>query len=89
MECYAKRPAFTNLKDHKENFNSNQNCSLIYPSKGEMGIVGKKNLENIISKLNSKLHYNQWRSTSTKFEWFKGIKNKTKCRLIKFNIAEF
>ena len=54
-----------------------------------MGIVSKKYLENIILRLNSKLHYNQWRSTSTIIEWFKAIKNKAKCRFVKFNIAEF
>ena len=53
-----------------------------------MGIVSKKYLENIISKLNSKLQYNQWRSTSTVIKWFKTIKNKAKCRFIKFDIAE-
>ena len=57
MECYAKRPAFITLKDHKEN---NQKCRLISPSKSETGIVSKKYHENIISKLNSKLQYNQW-----------------------------
>ena len=89
MECYAKRPAFMTLKDHKENFKSNQKCRLINPSKSEMGIVSKKYLENIILRLNSKLHYNQWRSTSTIIEWFKAIKNKAKCRFVKCSIAEF
>ena len=51
MECYTKRPAFITLKDHKENFKSSQKCSLINPSKSEMGIVSNKYLENIISKL--------------------------------------
>ena len=89
MECYAKRPAFITLKDHKGNFKSNQKCRLINPTKSEMGIVGKKYLENIISKLNSKLQYNQWRNTSTVIEWFKAIKNKAKCRFIKFDITDF
>ena len=71
MECYAKRPGFITLKDHKENFKSNQKCCLINPSKSEMGIVSKKNLESIISKLNSKLQYNQWRNTSTVSECLK------------------
>ena len=71
MECYTKRPAFITLKDHKENFKSNQKCCLINASKSEVGIVSKKYLQNIISKLNSKLQYNQWRSTSTVIEWFK------------------
>ena len=89
VEFYAKRPAFITLKDHKENFKSNQKCRLINPSKSEMCIVSKKYLENIISKLNSKLQYNQWRNTSTVIEWFKAIKNKVKCRFIKFDIAKF
>ena len=75
---YAKRPEFITLKDHKENFKSNQKCCLINASKSEMGIVSKKYLENI-SKLISKFHYNQWGSTSTVIEWFKAIKNKVKC----------
>ena len=86
---YAKRPAFITLKDHKENFKSNQKCRLINASKSEMGIVSKKYLENIISKLISKLQYNQWGSTFTVIEWFKAIKNKAKCWFIKFDIAEF
>ena len=54
-----------------------------------MGIFSNKYLENIISKLNSKLQYNQWRNTSTIIEWFKAIKNKAKFRFIKFDITEF
>ena len=54
-----------------------------------MDIVSKKCLENIISKLNSKLQYNQWRSTSTVIEWSKTIKNKAKCKFIKFDITKF
>ena len=89
MECYAKRSAFITLKYHKENFKSNQKRRLINPSKSEMGIVSKKYLESIVSKLNSKLQCNQCKSTSIVIEWFKGIKNKAKCRFIKFNITEF
>ena len=87
-ECYAKRPAFITLKDHKENFKSNQKCRLINPSKSEIGIISKKYLESIISKLNTKLQYNRWKSISTVIEWFKAIKNEAKCRFIKFDIAE-
>ena len=86
---YANRPAFITLKDHKENFKSNQKCCLLNASKSEMGIVSKKYLESIISKLISKLQYNQWGSTSTIIEWFEPIKNKVKCWYIKFDISEF
>ena len=89
MECYAKRPAFVTLKDHKENFKNNQKSCLINPSKSEMGIFSKKYLESIISKLNSKLQYNQWMNTPTIIEWFKAIKKKVKCRFIKSDITDF
>ena len=39
MECYAERPAFISLKDHKQNFKQSTKCHLINPSKGEIGIV--------------------------------------------------
>ena len=89
MERYAERSAFITLKDHTKIFESNQKCRLINPSKGEMGIVSKKCLKSIILKLNSKLQYNQWRSTSTVIEWFKAIKIKAKRRFLKFDMAEF
>ena len=89
MECYAKRPAFITLKDQEGNYKTNQKCRLINHSKSEMSIVSKKYLENIISRLNSKLRYNQWRSTSAVIEWFKAIKNKVKCTFTKLDIAEF
>ena len=53
VRSYAKRPAFITLKDHKESFKSNQKCCLINASKSEMGIVGKKYLENIISSFST------------------------------------
>ena len=58
MKRYAKRLAFITLKDHKENFKSYHKCPLMNLSKSEMGIVSKKYLETIISKLNNKFHYN-------------------------------
>ena len=89
MERYAERPAFISLKDHKESFKHNTKCRLINPSKGEMGVVSKKFLEEINNNLNNHLCYNQWRSTSTVIEWFRAIENKKTCKFIKFDIAEF
>ena len=88
MERYAERPAFVSLKDHKENFKHNTKCRLINPSKGEMGVVSKKLLEEINSKLNNHLCYDQWHSTSMVIEWFRAIENKKNCKFIKFDIAE-
>ena len=88
IERYAERPAFISLKDHKENFKHNTKCRLINPSKGEMGVVSKRFLEEIINKLNKHQCYNQWRSTSAVIDWFRAIENKKACKFIKFDIAE-
>ena len=64
MGRYAKRPPFISLKDHKEHFKHNTKCCLINPCKGEMGVVSKTFKEEINNKLNNRLCYNQWRSTS-------------------------
>ena len=89
MKCYGERPAFISLKDHKENFKHNTKGHLINPSKGKMGEVSKRFLEEINDKLNNHLCYNQWRSTSTVIEWFRAIENKKSFKFIKFDIAEF
>ena len=35
MECYANRPVFINIKNHKPNFRNNTKCSIINPAKNE------------------------------------------------------
>ena len=47
MERYAERTAFISLKVQEVNFKHNTECCLINPSKGEMGVVSKKLLEEI------------------------------------------
>ena len=56
-------------------------------SKSEMGRVSEKYLENIISKLNNKFQYNQWKIISTAIECFKAIQSKVKSRFIKLNVS--
>ena len=47
MERYVERTAFISLKDQEVNFKHNTECRLINPSKGEMGVVSKKLLEEM------------------------------------------
>ena len=54
-----------------------------------MGVLSQTSLRKLNNKLNNYLCYNQWRSTSTVTEWFKGFENKKICKFIKFDIAEF
>ena len=76
MERYGEGLGFVSLKDYKEDFKYNTKCRLINPSKGQMGVISKKLLEEINNKLSNHLCYKQWHSTSTVIEWFRAIKNK-------------
>ena len=82
MERYAERTVFISLKYHQENFKHNTKCRLINPSKGEIGVVSKRFLEEINIKLNNHLCYNQWRNISTVMKWFKAIEYKKTCKFI-------
>ena len=88
-ECYTKRPAFITFKDHKRNFPNNLKCRLINPSKSNLGKVSKQMLEKINKSVRDLTGNLQWRNTASVIEWFKSIKNKNKCKFIKFDISEF
>ena len=89
MECYASRPAFITIKDHKPNFRNNIKCRLINPAKNELGLVSKKHLEKIIANVANTTKVNQWQNTTTVIDWFKLLPQKDKSRFIKFDIVEF
>ena len=59
IESLTKTPAFTTLKDHKDNFQSSLPCRLINPSKSELGKISKSILENINQHLIKLLCVNQ------------------------------
>ena len=61
IERTARTPALATLKDHKDNFPSNQTCCLINPSKNELGKVSKQLVEKINSDIIEKLQFNQYR----------------------------
>ena len=77
------------LKDHKENFKSTLPCRLINPAKSEMGIVSKKILDNITSKVRLQTAVNQWKNSTSVIEWFKGLGKKSKHTFVCFGIIEF
>ena len=51
------------IKDHIENFTNNPTTRLINPSKNETGTISKHILDQINSKLVTKLSVNEWRNT--------------------------
>ena len=61
MNC--ARNSFVTLKDHKENFKNHPTTRLLNPSKNEIGTVSKHILDQINTKLVSKLSVNEWKST--------------------------
>ena len=89
IECMAKAPGYITLKDHKDNFRSARPCRLINPCKSEIGKINKSILENINKNLVKLLQANQWRNSESVIKWFYSIENKSKCKFIQLDIAEF
>ena len=87
IEYMAKAPAYITLKDHKDNFRSAHPCHLI--NKSEIGKISKSILENINRNLPERLQVNQWRNSESVIKWFYSIENKSQCKFIQLDIAEF
>lgn len=87
IDIMAKSDAFITLKDHKENFHSNQPCRLINPAKSELGVVSKTILDRVTTNLRS--HVNLWKNTASVIEWFDKIPRKSDCSFLIFDIVEF
>ena len=67
----------------------NPKCRLIEPTKGEIGGVRKKYLEQIITDVNNITKFNEWINPCTVIKWFQNITSKNNCIFIKFDISEF
>ena len=89
IDCMAEKDAFITLKDHKDNFQNNQKCRLINPTKTEIGHISKSMLERIVKDVTMSSNSNQWRSTSEVIDWFKALPDKSSTRFIKFDICEY
>ena len=89
IEYMAKTPAYTTLKDHKDNFRSAHPCRLINPCKSEIGKISKSILENINRNLLKLLQVNQWRNSESVIKWVYSLENKSQRKFIQLDIAEF
>ena len=89
IEHITKAPAYITLKDHKDNFSSAHPCHLINPCKSEIGKISKSILENINRNLVKFPQVNQSRNLGRVIKWFYSIENKSQCKFIQFDIAEF
>ena len=89
IDALSPKNAFIQLKDHKPNFNNNPTCRLINPKKSEIGIISKRILQRINSKIIVATNLNQWRSTDAVLTWFNNIPNKQSHSFITFDIVDF
>ena len=89
IERMAKNQAFITLKDHKENFINNPKCSLINPTKSDIGRISKQILEKINKNIRETSKYHQWRNTSVVIAWFKNIPDKNNHTFTQFDIQNF
>ena len=77
------------LKNHKGKFRSAHPCRLINPCKIEIGKFSKSILENINRNLLKLFQVSQWRNLESVIKWFYSIENKSQCKFIQLDIAEF
>ena len=89
VQRMSKKNAFITLKDHKENFSHNVKCRLINPAKSNIGIVSKVILDGINDRIREHKKSLQWKNTSAVISWFDSIKDKNKCKFIKFDVVKF
>ena len=64
IERMYENESHINIKDHKEHFPSKISCTLINPSKSDIGKIRKTILDKIITKIVSLTNVNQWKNIS-------------------------
>ena len=67
---------FVILKQHKENFLNCPTTRLINSFKNEIGRISKHNIDQINTKLVSKLSVNELKNLVSVIKWFKNINDK-------------
>ena len=89
IEINGTGNSFVTLKHHKENFTNHPMTRLINPSKNEIGRISKHILDQINTKLVSKLRVNEWKNMISVIKWFKNINNKRLYKFLQFDIKGF
>ena len=73
VDVTANKEAFITLKDHKPNFANNPTCTLINPTKPELGKISKQILDRVNAKVIAATKINQWKNTPAVIDWFNTI----------------
>ena len=61
-------------------------CRLINPSKSDIGRISKQVIDKTNLKLISDTKVNQWKNSTSAFEWFNNIPNKDQHTFLVFDI---
>ena len=74
------------IKDHKKGFSHRVWCSLLNPSKTNLGKISKVLLKKINSVVLSSIKTNQWKNTSSVITWFEKITHKQTSSFLCFDV---
>ena len=74
------------IKDHKKGFSHRVWCSLLNPSKTNLGKISKVLLKKINSVVLSSTKTNQWKNTSSVITWFEKITHKQTSSFLCFDV---
>ena len=89
IEINGTGNSFITLKDHKDNFTNHPTTRLINPSKNKIGRISKHILDQINSKLITKLSVDEWKNTISVMKWFENIDNQRLYKYLQFDIKDF
>ena len=89
LDINEESNCFFTLKDHKENFQNNPTARLINPARIEIGGISQARFRQNKLKSTKQLKANQWKNTLNVIEWFMKIEEKSKYKLIVFDIKDF
>ena len=86
LERYEEKEAFLAIKDHKTQFPRRVECTLLNPSKNQLGKVSKYILDTTIRKLLDKTKLHSRKNTNEVIQWFKNIPDKKRYNFITVDV---
>ena len=88
-EKLQESEAYSTVKDHKDGFPNKISCRLKNPSKTDIGKISKSILDRVNESILNVTQLNQRKNTSSVIDWFKSLKETSKCSFVIFDIENF
>ena len=89
IDKLQEKEVYITIKDHKDDFSNKISRRLINPCTSNIGKISKVILDRINRAVRNHTNVNQWKDTSTVFDWFKNIPDKKSCYFMVFDIESF